>query len=115
MRQGRRVPAADWLQSLDKSEYAKFYAKAVRVDHYFEAGMPTAGTFESVPGSTPRLMEFRITPKGAKAPHLRMLGLLEKSATTVVFHAAAGHKKQKDRLEKRDIEAAEAIVRRWAR
>ena len=115
MSQGTRMAAKDWLDELSVQDYAKFEARLYNIDKSFETGRPTVGAFESIKGSNPRLTEFRITRKGAKAPHLRMLGVFRRAGLGGVFWAATGIKKQKDRLEKRDIQAAEAITERWQR
>jgi hypothetical protein len=101
------------VQDLTLHEYARFVSRLENLDKSFETGRPTAGALEVVKGSSPRLTELRITRKGAKAPHLRLLGVFRRSGLGGVYWAATGHKKQKDRLEKHDREAAEQITARW--
>ena len=115
MNQGTRMPAKDWLEELSVQDYAKFMARLENLDKSCETGRPTAGAFELVPGSNPHLTEFRITRKGAKAPHLRMLGIFRRAGLGGVYWAAIGIKKQKDRFEKRDIATGESVTVRWLR
>jgi hypothetical protein len=113
IRQGSRLPAKDWVDGLERADLAKFMAKVTRVDRYLESGVPTVETFGVVGASTVGLVEFRITPKKGKAPHLRMLGLLYRVGRGVTYWAALGFKKQKNQLTKREIEVAEAMAARW--
>ena len=55
------------------------------------------------------LLELRVTPKGGTPPHLRLL-VLRRGQT---LWAASGFTKQKNQLERSDIELGEQIAREW--
>jgi hypothetical protein len=101
------------VDGLERADLAKFLAKVTRVDKYLESGVPTVETFSVVSTSRVSLVEFRITPKQGRAPHLRMLGVLYRVGRRATYWAASGFKKQKNQLTKREIDVAEGIAARW--
>jgi hypothetical protein len=113
IREGGRFPAKDWVDGLERADLAKFMAKVTRVDRYLESGVPTGETFGVVGSSTVGLVEFRITPKKGRAPHLWMLGLLYRVGRRADYWAAFGFKKQKNQLTKREMDVAEVVAARW--
>jgi hypothetical protein len=104
-----RMPAIEWFDGLDKKAKVKVLATAANVDKYMDRGRPTNAVLDFVKGSHNRLVEFRATRKGARPPHLRLLGLLEGRT----FWAATGFKKGKNDLLDTDINKAERIAADW--
>jgi|DewCreStandDraft_2_1066082.scaffolds.fasta_scaffold11069_1 hypothetical protein len=108
-RQNGRLPAVEWWGSLDTRGRAKFLAAAAVVENTLRAGRPPAGRLEKVVGSEVGLLELRVTPKGGRPPHLRLL-VLRRGRTLWV---ANGFTKQKNQLERADVKLGERIASEW--
>lgn len=108
-RRNGRLPAVEWWESLDKRGKAKFLAAAEVVQNTLRSGRPPAGRLENVRGSKVGLLELRVTPKGGSPPHLRVL-VLRREQT---LWAANGFTKQKNKLERADVELGERIASEW--
>ncbi len=108
-RRNGRMPAVDWYEGLDARGKGRFQAAAKNVEVSLSSGRPPADRLEKVKGSKVGLLELRVTPKGGSPPHLRLL-VVRREKT---LWAANGFTKQKNRLERGDIEEAERIVREF--
>lgn len=108
-RRNGRLPAVEWWESLDERGKAKFLAAAEVVQNTLRSGRPPAGRLEKVRGSKVGLLELRVTPRGGRAPHLRVL-VLRRGRT---LWAANGFTKQKNELERADVELGERIASEW--
>lgn len=108
-RRNGRLPAVEWWGSLDKRGRAKFLAAAAVVETTLRTGRPPAGRLEKVAGSEVGLLELRVTPKGGRPPHLRLLVLRQRQT----LWAANGFTKQKNQLERADVELGERIASEW--
>jgi len=85
-----QFPAMEWLEGLDEGSQGRFERAAQQVEVDIRDGRQSGRT-EVVADSEHRLLEIRVTRKGAgRGPHLRMLGLREGNTIWV----AAGFKKQ---------------------
>jgi hypothetical protein len=103
------MPAVEWWESLDKRGKGQFLSAARVVENTLRAGRPPAGRLDKVAGSKLGLLEFRVTRRGARPPHLRVL-VLRRGQT---LWAANGFTKQKNRLERVDVEFGEQIAKEW--
>ncbi|GIU97433.1 MAG: hypothetical protein KatS3mg013_1236 [Actinomycetota bacterium] len=108
-RRNGHMPAVEWWEALDKQGKARFLAAAAVVENTLRAGRPPAGRLEKVEGSKVGLLEFRVTPKGGRPPHLRLL-VLRRERT---LWAANGFTKQKNRLQRADLNLGERIANEW--
>lgn len=108
-RRNGHMPAVEWWQSLDKRGKGQFLAAARIVENTLQSRRPPAGRLEKVAGTKIGLLEFRVTKKGARPPHLRLL-VLRQGRT---LWAAHGFTKQKNHLEEKDLELGERIAREW--
>jgi len=115
----RAVPnsnMAEWLEYVGEKGRRRLLARAINANAYFEAGAPgkLAQVLELLDRGDPDVWEFRGTHKGARAPHLRMLGLFVGSVITGgVFWAAIGLKKQNNQLRRTDIDSARKVMSEW--
>lgn len=103
------MPAAEWYDDLDDRGVAKFMAAARTLETTFRSSRPPAGRWEKVKISKTGLHEFKVTKPGGTAPHLRALGIRERR----VVWLANGFTKQKNQLERRDVELGDSIHRDW--
>jgi Phage derived protein Gp49-like (DUF891) len=106
-RSGRR-PACDWFDGLDKKGLGQFYAAIATMETSLDAGRPSK-RFQKVRGSKQKLWELRVTMPGSSAPHLRLLYRREGKTLWV----AVGFTKQKNRLERSDIQQGDNITQEW--
>ena len=105
-----RLPAKEWLDGLQKTDYGKFLAAAKVMETTLRVNRPPAGRAETIQGSSQGLWELRITPKGKKGgPHLRMAYRRE-ARTLWVAH---GFTKQSNKLDTRDIRTADSVAEQW--
>ena len=103
-----RIPAAEWLSSLQERYQLRFFNAAETVEVDLRDGR-NSGRTEKVLISEQGLRELKITPAGGRAPHLRML-YLRRGRTLWV---AQGFKKQTNALRKRDVNPADRITEEW--
>lgn len=110
-RRSGQLPARQWRDGLDKVGLAKFLSAAANVENSLHSNRPAAGgRTDPVKGSRMGLHELRVTPPGKKGgPHLRVL-YIRRGRT---LWAANGFTKQKNKLERKDVNAAETIVKEW--
>ena len=76
---GDQLPALTWLESLDGEERECFDAASTILDNSRRSGRPTSQRIQPVKSSSCGLTLFRVTPRGSKPPHLRLLHLLHNS------------------------------------
>lgn len=100
-------PALEFLSSLDATQRVRFEVAARVLATSLAAGRPPAGRAERVASSSCGLFELRITPRGSRGAHLRLLYVRDGNS----IRCALGVVKR-EKLKRRDIERAEEIVRR---
>ncbi len=95
-----------FVESLDEVQ-ARDLAVAARVlATSLAAGRPPSGRAERIVGSKAGLYELRITPRGRRGAHARMLYIREGMAIRCVLGVL-----KRERLTRKDIQRAERILR----
>jgi hypothetical protein len=104
---GRR-PALEWVNNLDEKGFARFKAAATNVANSFRSGRrgPRA---EKIKTSRQGLWELRVTPRGGRAPFLRLLFRRDRN----VLWATHGFSKQSNDIKPADIERGDRIAAEW--
>jgi hypothetical protein len=106
---GGSIPARDWYRSLNKKGIGQVKAVASIIETNYLSHRPAAGRASAVPRSRNNLIEIRVTPAGATAPHLRLFAVRRRMR----LFAACGITKKSNKLRPQDIEAAERIADQW--
>jgi len=101
-----RFPAHAFIESLDPAGKRDFRVAAQILATTLATGRPPAGRSERLATSKLGLWELRITPRGRRGAHARLLYVRDGSA----IRCALGVLKR-ERLSRKDIELAERIVR----
>lgn len=108
-RKNGKRPAREWFDNLDKQGKAKVLAAAQNVENSMRSGRPLGWRAAKVKISDEGLWELRVTPPGASPPHLR---LLFKRVVQTLW-VTSGFTKQKNVLEKNDVQLGDNIAREW--
>lgn len=109
---------AGWLEEIGGDARIRLFARARNLDSHLAVG--ALGKVEIVVGKVvqggdPAVWEFRGTHRGARAPHLRMLGHFQRGVPPggATFWAAHGLNKQNNKLRRADIHIARVVINRW--
>ncbi len=98
-------PAHEFIESLDDVGKRDFLVAARILATTIATGRPPAGRSERIRGSSTGLYELRVTPRGRRGPHARLLYVRDGNA----IRCARGVLKR-ERLARRDIQLADHDV-----
>jgi hypothetical protein len=99
-------PAHEFVESLDDIGKRDFLVAARILATTIATGRPPAGRSERIRSSSTGLYELRITPRGRRGPHARLLYIRDGNA----IRCARGVLKR-ERLARRDIQLADHDIR----
>jgi hypothetical protein len=108
-RRSGSLPAKEWADGLGKKGTGQLIAASEIMETTLRTNRPPAGRAEKVASSQTGLWELRVTRAGSSPPHLRLL-YIRRGQT---LWAAHGFTKQKNQLEKKEVDMGDSIVREW--
>jgi len=101
-------PAKKWFEELEPRLQARVLARLDNISSSLQSGRPDQA-LAVLRGSRAGLLEMRVTPAGGRPPHLRLF-VLRRGMT---LWAAAGMKKQANRIKPGDWRSAENLALTW--
>lgn len=109
MRDGDRLPAIEWFNSLDDDDQERFLAASMNLENSRRSGRPTSRRIRPIASSDCGVHMFRVTLPRSRPPHLRLLHLQREET----MWAALGASCTRDLPTSEERARADDITRRW--